>query len=510
MSTSFSNKTIAKNTIFLYIRMLFIMGVTLYTSRVILKVLGIEDYGIYQTVGGIVGFLSFLNSALSTGTSRFLTFELGGGDFQRLKCTFSTTLTAHIFLAFFIVGIAEVVGIWLLHHKLIIPPDRLSAAIYAFHMSMITAFFKLIQVPYNASIIAHEKMFAFAYISIGEVTAQLLIVYLLEIGEADKLKLYASLLALVQIGLFLIYFFYTTRHFKETAYSFQWDKKIFKSIMTFSGWSLFANGSLALNGQGVLLLLNMFFNPAVVAARAISLQVNMAVTQFVTNFRTAVTPQIVKGYATADYESSRRLLLDSTKYSYYLMFILCFPIGLVAQPILKLWLGEVPEYTVAFVQIIIVQSLFQVFDTSFYTALYAKGRLRENALISPLLLFLQFPVIYLLFKGGHSPLVLSWTNLITFAILGFVVKPVLIIRIANYHWREISEVFRSCALVTAVALPVPLYLRYLWPLGSVKEDLLLILITVNISAFAIYCLGINKTTKRKVREYLRMYIDKLN
>lgn len=504
------NAIIVKNTAFLYIRMFLIMGVALYTSRVILKVLGVEDYGIYQTVGGIVGFLSFLNSALSTGTSRFLTFELGVGDFEQLKRTFSTTLTAHILLVFFIVGIAEIAGMWLLHHKLVIPPDRLSAAIYAFHMSLITAGFTLIQVPYNASIIAHEKMLAFAYISMGEVTIQLLIVYLLEIGEADKLKLYASLLALVQIGLFFIYRFYTTRHFKETVYSCQWDKKILRSILSFSGWSLFANGSMALNSQGVLLLLNMFFNPTVVAARSISIQVNMAVTQFVTNFRTAVTPQIVKGYATEDYESSRRLLLASTKYSYYLMFVLCFPIVLVTQPILKLWLGEVPAYTVPFVQIIIIQSLFQVFDTSFYTALYAKGQLRENALISPLLLFLQFPVIYLLFKAGYSPLVLSWTNLGTFAVLGLIVKPILIMKIANYRWHEISEVFRSCMLVTVIALPLPLYLRYLWSVDSIKENLLLVLITVSISALSIYGLGLDKTTKIKVQEYLRILVNKFN
>lgn len=495
---------------FLYVRMLLLMGVTLYTSRVILKVLGVEDYGIYQTVGGIVGFLSFLNSALSTGTSRFLTFELGTGNFERLKRTFSTTMTAHILLALLIVVMAESVGMWLLYHKLVIPADRLSAATFAFHISVITAFFKLIQVPYSASIIAHEKMFAFAYISIGEVMAQLLIVYLLEIGDADKLKLYASLMAGVQGGLFLIYLFYTHTHFKETAYSFLLDKKIFRSILSFSGWSLFANGSIALNSQGVLLLLNMFFSPAVVTARSISIQVNMAVTQFVTNFRTAVTPQIVKGYATDEYESSRQLLLASTKYSYYLMFILCFPLCLVTYSVLKLWLGEVPDYAVAFIRIIIVQSLFQVFDTSFYTALYAKGELRENALISPLLLFLQFPVIYVGFKAGYSPLVLSWTNLLTFTILGLIVKPILIIKIANYQWHEIREVFRSCLWVTIAALPLPLFLRYIWPSDSIGLDLFLVLITIVVSALSIYWIGTDKATKRKLRGCLRSYVSKSN
>ena len=497
-----NNKAIAKNTLFLYFRMMFTMLVSLYTSRVILQVLGVDDYGIYQTVGGIVGFLSFINGALSTGTSRFLTFELGAGDFERLKRTFSTTLTIHIGLALLVVLLAETVGLWFLYNKMVIPADKLEAAVYVYHISILTAVFTLTQVPYNASIIAHERMSVFAYVSIVEVTAKLLVVYLLGIGEFDKLKLYATLLFVVQIGLIIFYRIYCTHQFKETKFSFVYDKSILKSIAGFSGWSLFANASSALNSQGVLLLLNMFFAPAVVTARAISIQVNMAASQFVNNFRTAVNPQIVKRYAAGDIDGSRQLLLSSTKYSYYLMFMLCLPICLLARPILELWLGVVPEYTVIFLQLILTQSLFQVFDTSFYTALYAKGRLKENALLSPTLGFIQFPIIYLLFKIGCSPVSLSWTSLITYAILGLIVKPILIVRIAEYRWCEILQVFKSCLLVTVAALPVPIYSSYCLDTAKIINDIYVLIITFVSVAICIYTIGIDKATRQKAVAFI--------
>ena len=457
---SSSNKTIAKNTIFLYFRMMLTMLISLYTSRVILQVLGVDDYGIYQAVGGIVGFLSFVNNALSTGSSRFITFGLGEGNPQKLKNIFSTTLTAHICLAVIIVILAETVGWWFLHNKLVIPPERLGAAEFVFHLSILTAFFSLTQVPYGACIIAHEKMGVFAYVSIIEVTLKLLVVYLLTIGEIDKLKLYAILLCLIQIGLILFYRIYCIRHFEEAKFRLFIDVKLFKEIASFSGWSLFAGTSIALNSQGILILLNMFFSPAVVAARAISLQVNSAANSFVSNFQTAANPQIVKKYAAKDYEGSKRLLLQTTKFSFYLMFLFCLPICLGAKQLLTIWLKTVPEYTIIFLQLVIIQSLFCVFDTSFYRALYAKGRLKENALISPTLGLIRFPVIYLLFKFGFSPVALSWASLITYAMLGLIIKPILIIKIVDYKWKDIFSVFIPCLKVVVCALPIPLLLYY--------------------------------------------------
>ena len=448
MDAQSSNKTIAKNTIFLYIRMLVIMVVTLYTSRVILQALGIDEYGLYQTVGGVVGFLAFISNALAGATSRFITFALGKGNAEELKNTFATTLTSHLIIGLFIVLVAETIGLWYVYNKMVIPEERFDAAIIVYQISILTAFITIIQVPYYAEVIAHEKMSVFAYVGIVEAVGKLGIVYLLSIGSIDKLVLYAILLFIVQFGIFGFYVLYSRRNFEESEFRLTFDKTLFGQIFSFSGWSLFANGAIALSNQGILLLLNLFFAPAVVTARSISLQVNNVANQFVTNFRTAANPQIVKKYAAGDTEGSKELLLESTRFSYYLMLLIAVPLIFLSDPLLSIWLVEVPQYTVVFLQIVIIQSLFQVFDTSFYTALYAKGRIRENALISPLVVFVCFPMVYLLFKSGASPVALSWAYLVCYALLGLVIKPILLNRICNYNWKEILNVFWVCFVVT--------------------------------------------------------------
>ena len=511
MAIQSSSKVIAKNTMYLYIRMMFTMIVTLYTSRVILQALGVDDYGIYQSVGGIVSFLTFINNALSGGSARFLTYELGTGNEDKLKRTFSTTFTIQVILALAIVVITEICGMWFLQHKMIIPPERINAAIYVFHFSVFTIFLTLLQVPYSACIIAHEKMTVYAYISIIEVILNLAIIYLLNVGGYDKLVLYAILLMIVQVGLCLFYFFYCYRNFVESHYKLIFDKQIFKSVFQFSSWSLFANGSIALNNQGVLILLNMFFSPSVVAARAISLQVNMAANKFVNNFRTAVNPQIVKRYAAKDYVGSKRLLLSSTKYSYYLMLAICLPLVLLAYPVLHLWLGVVPDYTTVFLQLIVIQSLFQVFDTSFYTALYAKGQLKENALISPTIGFLQFPAVFLLFKMGCSPVALSWASLLCYAFLGLYVKPKLIIRVVGYTWADVWSVFKPCLMVTTASLLVPLISSCFLKIESnIIHALLLLLLSLLSVALSVWLLGLDRGVKSSIVTMLRHHLFKKN
>lgn len=500
MSEQTNNKTIAKNTLFLYFRMMFTMVISLFTSRIILQKLGVDDYGIYQAVGGVVGFLSFINGALSTGSSRFLTYALGEGNSEKLKRTFSTTLNIHILIAILVVIVAETIGLWFLYNKMVIAPDRLAAAVYTYHLSILTAVFTLTQVPYNATIVAHEKMSIYAYMSIFEVSAKLLICYLLTIGNFDRLMMYATLLLSVQVGVMCFYRFYCARHFSEARFSFSFDKMIFKEIAGFSGWSMFASTSIALNSQGVLVLLNMFFAPAVVAARAISLQVNMAANQFVSNFRQAANPQIVKKYAAGDYEGSKHLLLESTKFSYYMMYLIALPVCLLAYPLLKLWLGVVPDYTVPFLQIVIVQSLFQVFDTSFYTALYAKGRLRENALTSPTLGLMIFPITYVFFKLGFSPLVLSWISLTQYFILGMIQKPWLIMRIVDYKWFEIWSVYRSCLIVTLTSLPIPIIINKVLDTTELINFILVGFGCVLSVGFSIFFFGIDKIMRKKVKE----------
>jgi len=505
MSSS-SDKIIAKNTLFLYFRMMFTMLVALFTSRVILQKLGVNDYGIYQAVGGIVGFLGFLNGALSTGSSRFLTFELGTGDKNKLRDTFSSVLTVHIILALIIAVLAETIGLWFIYNKMVIAPKRLDAAVFAFHLSVLASFLSITQIPYNASIIAHEKMSVYAYVSIYEVSTKLAICYLIGLGGYDRLKFYAILILFVQASVMIFYRIYCVKNFEESKYKPLFDKKILKPILSFSGWSLFAGGSIALSNQGIIILLNMFFNPAIVASRAISIQVNMAANQFVQNFRTAVNPQIVKRFAAKDYDGSKHLLLESTKFSYYLMFVISLPVFFLARPLLHLWLGLVPPYADIFLQIIIIQSLFQVFDSSLYTALYAKGNLRENAILSPTLGFVVFPTIYVLFKLNFSPITLSWAYLINYAILGLIVKPLLVIKIVNYTWRDIFSVFKPCAIVTLVSVIPAVALNRVMNSATVLQFAGQALAIVAIVCVVTYIFGLDKRMKEKMIGFVRAKI----
>lgn len=483
--------------------MILTMLIALYTSRVILEKLGVDDYGIYNAVGGIVGFLSFLNSALATGSSRFLTFELGVGDEEKLNRIFSSLLTVHIILAGIIALIAETVGLWFLYHKMVIPPDRIQAAVYVFHVSILTSVLTITQVPYNATIISHERMNVYAYVSIFEVSAKLGICYLLDYGNVDRLILYAFLIFIVQVILIVFYRFYCRYHFSETKFSFIWDKSILKPVLSFSGWSLFADGTTALSKQGVLILLNMFFAPAVVSARAISLQVNSAANQLVNNFRTAVNPQIVKLYATKDFEGSKKLLLFSTNVSYYLMLMISLPLFFLADPILYFWLGgNVPEYTTIFLQIVVVQSLFQVFDRSFYVPLYVKGQLKENAILTSLFDFLPFPIVFALFKIGYLPVVLSWAYLISSVIIGLIIKPLLIIKLVDYTWRDVFSVFVPCLRVTLIAvIPSAICFVTIPQISAwifISEALIMMIFSLIVS----YFFGLDKSMRARIRGFI--------
>lgn len=502
---------IAKNTLLLYIRMFFVMGISIFTSRIVLEKLGIDNYGIYVTVGGIVGLMSFIHGALNTGTSRFITFALGTKDEAVLKNTFSTSLTVQFLLIALLFLVTETFGLWFVKHKLIIPPQSYDAAIWTYHISIFSVCLGLLGVPFSAAIIAHEKMGLYAYTTIFNVSANLGICYLLSMAPFNKLIFYALLMLAVTIISLVINVIYCLYNFPETHYKPIFDKKIFKNMAGFSGWSLFASTSLALNNQGILILLNMFFSPAVVAARSISLTVNGAATSFVNNFRVAANPQIVKHYAAGEYDESKNLLLSSTKFSYYLMFILSLPICVGAYDLLHVWLKQVPPYTTVFLQLVIIQSLFQVFDSSFYMALYAKGNLKANALISPTLGFIQFPVVFILFKFGFSPVTLSWASLIVYAVLGLIVKPILLIKTVDYNWSEIYETFRPCIIVSIVAgMGSWLILSLITVTGS---DFLKLVIKTSIclvvSIPSIYYLGMNGDMRKRLKTLLHSRIKSI-
>ena len=309
-----NNKRIAKNTLMLYIRMLFMMGVSLFTSRVILETLGVEDFGIYSVVGGIITMFAFINGGMVSATQRFITFEIGKGNIEKLKSVFSTSLQIHALISFIIVVLGETVGLWFLYEKMVIPEGRMDAAMWVYQCSIIACVVNIMSIPYNADIVAHEKMSAFAYISIIEVSLKLAIVYLLLVSPWDKLIVYAILLLLVQLSIRFVYSHYCHKHFDETKYFHSVDKPLFKEMISFAGWSFWGNLAAVLYTQGLNMMLNMFFGPIVNAARGIAVQVQSAVLQFTTNFQMALNPQITKNYAIGDLEQMYSLMFRSARF----------------------------------------------------------------------------------------------------------------------------------------------------------------------------------------------------
>lgn len=493
-----ANKTIAKNTIFLYFRMMFTMIVSLYTSRVVLQTLGVNDYGIYQTVGGVAGILQFIiNGSLAFGSSRFITYEIGKGDKQSLRKTFSSLLTIHIFIGLVVLFLAETIGLWFVYNKLVIPDERFFSAVIVFHISIISSLVGITQVPYTAVIIGHERMRIYAYMSIVEALLKLFIVYLLVIGNWDKLILYSFLLFAVQLLVALSYRFYCIHHFEESKYYFVLDWQMIKKILGFSTWNLVENTSISLNAQGTIILLNMFFSSAVVTARSVANIVTMAANSFVGNFRTAVNPQIIKKYSVGDYNGSKHLLLMSTLYSFFLMLILAVPIFFVAEPLLRIWLGQVPEYSVMFLRFSIITALIGVFEQSFYTAFTAKGEIRESTIWSVTIGYLTFPVVYVLFKLGFSPVSLAWAMLLSTFISACIIKPLLLIRRLDYGWKELVFILLKCLIVSLVSLPLPLYVykNQCVFANPYVAFICIVLISILSVAVSIWFLGLPKETR---------------
>lgn len=397
---SANNKRVAKNTIVLYVRMIFLILINLYTSRLVLQALGEDDFGIYNVVGGFVTMFTILSGSLSNAIGRFLTFELGKNNFKRLAEVFSTSVTVQILLALGIVFIAEIIGIWFLNVKMNIPADRMAAANWVFQCSLVTFAINLVSIPYNASIIAHEHMKAFAYISILEMLLKLGVVVLLLFLTSDRLIIYGVLLMIVAISIRVIYGVYCARYFVECHYVFIYDKKLVKEMLGLASWNFLGSSGSVLNSHGVNLLMNLFFGIGVNAARGLAVQVNSAVTQFVNSFTTAVNPQITKSYAKGEREYMFNLVYASSKYSFFMMLLLSVPLIIEAPFFLKLWLNQVPEYTILFVRLTLIAALISTLSSSLYTLALATGNIKKYQLIVGSLSLSCFIITYICYKVG--------------------------------------------------------------------------------------------------------------
>ena len=396
--TSANNNRIAKNTLLLYIRMFFMLLINLYTSRVVLSTLGIVDYGINNVVGGVITMLGFLTGSLSAASSRYITYDLGKGDMAALKKTFGNILSIHFILAAIVLVLGETLGLWFMSTQLQIPPEREIAAMWVYQFSILSFILAVISVPYNATIIAHEKMSAFAYISIADAILKLLIVYLLVIIPYDKLIIYAILYFCIQAFDRIVYGIYCSRHFEETHTRLRYDGKLFREIFAFAGWTM--NGNLAVieYTQGLNILLNIFFGPAVNAARGIAVQVQGVCQQFCNNFQMALNPQLTKNYAQADLDNMHRLLVKSSKFSFYILFFIVLPLMFKAEFVLKLWLGIVPEHTLTFLRLILIVGLLYTLSNPIIVSVHATGKLKKFQLIEGTMLLTIVPIAYILLK----------------------------------------------------------------------------------------------------------------
>ena len=507
-----NNKRIAKNTLLLYVRMLFSMVVSLFTSRVILNTLGVEDFGIYNVVGGIVAMFTIISGSLTSAISRFLTFELGKGDKEKLKTIFSTSVNIQLGLSAIIILIGEIVGIWFLNNHMNIPAERMMAANYILQCSLGIFVLNLLSVPYNASIIAHEKMGAFAYISILDIILKLAVAYAIMLSPFDRLISYGVLLLSESIFIRLIYGLYSKRNFEECTYHLIYDKAVLKKMVSFAGWNFLGVTAGTLNTQGVNILMNVYFGVAVNAARGIAVQASAAISQFVQSFTTAVNPQITKSYAAGDMTYMHTLVCQSSKFSAYLFLLMAIPLSVETPEIFEIWLKNPPEYAVLFFRLSLLGTLMDsVLTNSLMTAIFATGDIKKYQVYVTICGGTVFPLTWLAYLMGASP---DSTYIIYFIIYCVVLYVRLHVIQQKVHL-QIKEYARRVLVkfipVAVLSYLVPISIAYLMP-ASFGRILITTIVSVVITCAIIYSIGLTigerNMVMSKVKKITNKYLSK--
>jgi len=508
-SNSTKNKRIAKNTLLLYFRMLFLMLISLYTSRVVLNALGVEDYGIYNVVGGVVMMFSMLSGSLSAAISRFLTFELGKGDKENLDKVFSLSITIQLIIALAIILVAETIGLWFLNEKMIIPVNRISAANWCFQFSIVAFAVNLISVPYNAAIIAHERMSAFAYISILEGIGKLLIAWCIVVNPIDRLVFYGGMIALLAIVLRIIYGLYCKKYFGECSYHFVYDKDLLKQIFGFAGWNFIGSSASILRDQGGNILINLFFGPAVNAARGIATKVNTVITSFVQNFMVAMNPQIIKSYAEEDGEYLMTLIYNGARFSYYLLLLLSLPVLLNTQYLLTIWLGLIPNHTVNFVRLILVFALHESLANPLITAMLATGKIKKYQICAGGMNLMNLPISYVVLKMRYPPesvLIVA----IMFSLIVQIVRLVLLKDMINLPIKDFfKKVYMNVIIVTLFASLLPVLMNRYFE-NSLLQFLSITVITVVWTLFVVILCGLKKEERTSLLQRVSVYCQRLS
>lgn len=498
---STNSKRIAQNTLYMFFRMFLVMAVGLYTSRVVLATLGVDDYGIYNVVGSVVVLFGFLQQALNNATYRYLAFGLGSGDEKTLCNTFSMAINAHLILSGFIIVLAETVGLWILNNKLSIPAERLGAANFAYQMSVVCCCINIIKTPYNSSIIAHEKMGFFAYTSIAEAVLKLLIVYLLVIGDFDKLELYSILTLGVAVIMLLWYYQHCKKSFAECKYKLYWDGALITNMVKYSGLSIIVNLVDVCVTQSIVFFFNVFYGLVANAALAVANQVNGQLGNFLNSFSQAYNPQIIKSYAAGNKEYFFKLIFSASKISYYLLFLAAIPVLMNIDFILNLWLVNPPEGTGTFFSLIICYSLIDAYSAPLWIGVHATGNLKTHQILMASIKILNIPLAYLLLKQGFP----AWTALMLKAVLNFfcsIVRPCYVKRLYALPLKlYFKEVLARICIATAIILPIPFYLTNLFVDGWQKLILTSLFFTI-ISLPVVFFVGISNSERSLIKKWV--------
>ena len=503
-----NNKRIAKNTLFLYIRMLITMVVSLYTSRVVLNTLGINDFGIYNVVGGVVAMFGFITNTMALASQRFLAYEIGRNDTEKLKMTFNVSLIIYMAFALAVLILGETIGLWFIQNKLTIPEGRMMETLFVYQFSLFAFIVTILRIPYNSIIIAHEKMSFYAWSSIIEVSLKLLIVFMLLWIDFDKLILYGILIFCVVLIITIIYVIYCRFIFVEIKYQYLWDSVLFHKMLNFSGWSLFDSLANVAKNQGVNIILNMFFNPGINAARGIAYQISTQILSFVGNFQLASSPQITKYYALGEKLKLKELYFLSSRLSFFLLFIISLPVLIEMEIILKLWLIEVPAYTLIFSRLIIINRLIDCLAGTSNSVIQATGKIKHYQIFSGIIMLTNLPLSYLLIRNGYAPEITLVVSIIVSVILVsvrlYIIQIFLEIKVLEYF----NEVVKSNLIISFIASILPIIL-YLITTRNLTAFLLVSFLSLITSFISIYFIGLKKGERRNVILLLRKSILKL-
>ena len=507
-TTTENNKRIAKNTLLLSLRMLLIIVINLFAVRIILDALGVEDYGIYNVVGGVVTLFSFLSGSLSSGAQRFLAFEIGRKDYESLGRVFSMTIIVFLGIAFLLFILVETLGVWFLNNKMTIPENRLVAANWVFQFSVLTFLMNIMIIPYNAAIIAWEKMSFFAYISIVEASSKLLCVFALLWFNCDKLILYAALICIISVVLFAIYQQYGKHKLTGCAFKWQWDGTLCKSLITYSGWNMMGTIAYVLRNQGTNILLNLFFNPIVNAAHAIGQQVNGIISQFINNIYMATRPQITKFYAEEKTEEMWSLVFSSAKFAYFLLYLLCLPIMLRIEDLLGLWLDNVPDYAADITRFLLIVLLIETTVNQTISVFQASNRLKHYQTTSSIILLFNVPLSFFFLKQAtcvYMPYGISILLSIMYVIsLLYIGKKEIGLNVNSY----IKQVLCKILVVTGISVVIP-FVFSLYLDKNIVSLILVFLISILSVLFSIYFYGLTDMERKYMENYLAKKLKRI-